>query len=56
MCKTFGPPYQCMQHYVLDGNLRHGCVVNSIPKKIKARPMRSDLIYAVQPDSKNVYM
>ena len=34
MCKTFWPSYQCMQLCVLDGYLRHGCIVNTIPKEI----------------------
>ena len=34
MCKTFRPPYECMQLCVLDGYLRYGCIVNTIPKEI----------------------
>ena len=34
MCKTFRPRNQCMQLCILDGYLRHGCIVNTIPKDI----------------------
>ena len=33
MCKTFRPQYQCMQLCLMDGYLRHGCIVNTLPKE-----------------------
>ena len=32
--KHFNLRTMCMQFYVLDGYLRHGCIVNTIPKEI----------------------